>query len=195
MLTPAREVGGDLYDYFMLDERRLFVLIGDVSGKGLPASDLHGRQQGALQGRDAARAERRHRQHHGPANAELSRDNAQQLFVTAFACILDLDSGVLDVLQRRPRQPLPAAHGPAAGGASSDGDGPPLCAIDDFAYRSATLRWRRGDVLCLMTDGVTDAQDAAARCTAARAAAVARRAGRQRGAMTARGVVEAMSAT
>ena len=37
-MTPAREVGGDLYDYFMLDDDRLFLLIGDVAGKGLSAS-------------------------------------------------------------------------------------------------------------------------------------------------------------
>ena len=50
-MTPAREVGGDLYDFFMLDDDRLFFLIGDVAGKGLSAEHLHGGQQGALQER------------------------------------------------------------------------------------------------------------------------------------------------
>ena len=63
-MVPAREVGGDLYDYFMLDGRRLFLLIGDVAGKGLSASIFMAISKALVQERDAAHGRRRHRQAH-----------------------------------------------------------------------------------------------------------------------------------
>jgi len=160
-LTPAREVGGDLYDFFMLDRDRLFLLIGDVAGKGLSASifmavskalykGLMIRSPGADIG-DIMRA----------ANAEVSRDNAEMLFVTVFAAILDLRSGELAYCNAGHENPYRMRPASAQPERIADGDGPPLCAMDDFGYRSARLRLGPGDLLCFLTDGVAEAQNPA----------------------------------
>ncbi|HMO46233.1 MAG TPA: CHASE2 domain-containing protein [Rubrivivax sp.] len=159
-LQPAREVGGDLYDFFMLDARRLFLLIGDVAGKGLSASIFMAvskalyksamlRAPDAELGAIMAEAER-----------EVSRDNPDNLFVTAFAAILDLHSGELHYCNAGHDNPyrLHAAH--AEPQRIADGDGPPLCAVPGFDYRASSCRLLRGEMLCLITDGVTDAQAA-----------------------------------
>jgi serine phosphatase RsbU (regulator of sigma subunit) len=93
-LEPAQEVGGDLYDFFRLDADRLVFLIGDVSGKGLPGSlfmavskSLY-KSTALRRGGEIAHLMRE-------ANAEISRDNAEMLFVTVWAGVLDARSGVL----------------------------------------------------------------------------------------------------
>jgi adenylate cyclase len=160
-LTPAREVGGDLYDFFMLDDDRLFLLIGDVSGKGLSASifmavskalykGLITRSPGADIG-DIMRQ----------ANAEVSRDNAEMLFVTMFAAVLELDSGELRYCNAGHENPYRLRPGAPELKRIVDGDGPPLCAVSDYDYRSACAQLAPGEMLCLMTDGVTEAQDPA----------------------------------
>jgi adenylate cyclase len=156
-LTPAREVGGDLYDYFMLDERRLFLLVGDVAGKGLSASIFMAVSK-ALYKSAMLRA---------PcadigaimsdANAEVSRDNPEMLFVTAFAAILDLQSGELNYCNAGHDNPYRLHPAQAGLGRIEDGDGPPLCAMADFDYAGARCQLRPGETLCLMTDGVTEA--------------------------------------
>ena len=94
LLEPARAVGGDYYDCFMLDASRLCLAIGDVSGKGLPASLFM-----AISKTLTGTLTRRHRQ---PGEAlqdieiELNRDNCECLFVTAFVGILDVDTGQLE---------------------------------------------------------------------------------------------------
>jgi serine phosphatase RsbU (regulator of sigma subunit) len=158
-LTPAREVGGDLYDYFMLDDDRLFLLIGDVAGKGLSASifmavskalykGLMIRTPGADVG-DIMTA----------ANAEVSRDNVEMLFVTVFAAILDLRSGELAYCNAGHENPYLLRPGSDRPERIADGDGPPLCALADYDYRSARRRLVPGELLYLMTDGVTEAQN------------------------------------
>ena len=161
VLMPAREVGGDLYDFFRLDERRLFLLIGDVAGKGLSASIFMAVSKALYKGAMLRAPEADIGRIMSAANAEVSRDNAQALFVTAFAAILDLDSGELHYCNAGHDNPywLPAEGSGVR--RIEDGDGPPLCALDGFAYRSASCRLQPGDVLCLMTDGVLEAQNAA----------------------------------
>jgi adenylate cyclase len=157
-LEPARAVGGDLYDFFPVDCDRVVFLVGDVSGKGVPGSlfmavskalckssvlRLHG---------DVAAAMRE-------ANAEISRDNPEALFVTAWAAALDARTGAV--------QYCSAGHEPALvlGGESprrlGQATGPPLCVLDDFPYVAASCALREGETLCLVTDGVTEAMNTA----------------------------------
>jgi len=161
MLLPAREVGGDLYDFFRLDERRLFLLIGDVAGKGLSASIFMAVSKALYKSAMLRAPDADIGGIMSAANAEFARDNAQALFVTAFAAILDLDSGELRYCNAGHDNPywLPADGSDVR--RIEDGDGPPLCALDDFDYRSASCRLAPGDLLCLMTDGVLEAQNAA----------------------------------
>ena len=160
-LTPAREVGGDLYDYFMLDDDRLFLLIGDVAGKGLSASIFMAVSKALYKGLMIRTPGANIGDIMTAANAEVSRDNVEMLFVTVFAAILDLRSGELAYCNAGHENPYLLRPGSAQVERISDGDGPPLCAMSDYDYRSACRRLAPGELLCLMTDGVTEAQDAA----------------------------------
>jgi serine phosphatase RsbU (regulator of sigma subunit) len=160
-LTPAREVGGDLYDYFMLDDDRLFLLIGDVAGKGLSASIFMAVSKALYKGLMIRTPRANIGDIMTAANAEVSRDNVEMLFVTVFAAILDLRSGELAYCNAGHENPYLLRPGSAQVERIADGDGPPLCAMSDYDYRSACRRLAPGELLCLMTDGVTEAQDSA----------------------------------
>ena len=159
VLEPAREVGGDLYDFFMLDRDRLFLLIGDVSGKGLPGSlfmavskSLY-KSTALRRGRDVAAMMRE-------ANAEISRDNTEAMFVTVFAATLDASTGTLEYCTAGHDQPYLISRDGGALTQLAQGGGPPLCVLDDFPYEAANCRLQPGATLCLVTDGITDARNA-----------------------------------
>ncbi len=95
------------------------------------------------------------------ANAEVSRDNPEMLFVTAFAAILDLDTGELAYCNAGHDNPYLFGAPDATVRRIADGDGPPLCVVDDFAYAGARCQMQPGEWLCVVTDGVTEAQRAA----------------------------------
>jgi serine phosphatase RsbU (regulator of sigma subunit)/CHASE2 domain-containing sensor protein len=197
-MTPAREVGGDLYDFFRVDEDRLFFLIGDVSGKGVSASLFMAVGKALCKSITLRNPRAPISELMRAANEELSRDNPELFFVTAFAGILDLDSGALAYSNAGHDNPYlmssrrKACPGPDPGPGPIDGTlpteftsltdvpsltdvtqpidatdvtrltdagGPPLCTVDDFPYLSAHQPLQSGDLLCLVTDGVTDAQN------------------------------------
>jgi serine phosphatase RsbU (regulator of sigma subunit)/CHASE2 domain-containing sensor protein len=156
-MRPAREVGGDLYDFFLLDDERLFVLIGDVAGKGLPASLFMAvakalvksaalgdcREVGVL----AARA-----------NAEICRDNPELLFVTAVFAVFHLADWDVEFVAAGHESPYRVAADGAVERLPAEG-GPPLCAVDDYPYPTERCRLAPGEALVFFTDGVTEAMD------------------------------------
>jgi serine phosphatase RsbU (regulator of sigma subunit) len=160
-MATAREVGGDLYDFYPLDDHRLFFLIGDVSGKGLSASIFMAVSKALYKTTVLRAAEGSIGEYMSEANAEVSRDNSEQFFVTAFAGILDLESGELAYCNAGHDSPWVLVPGVAGAPRLEARGGPPLCAIDHYAYRSARYRMRPGELLCLVTDGVTEAQNPA----------------------------------
>ncbi|HLW13382.1 MAG TPA: CHASE2 domain-containing protein [Casimicrobiaceae bacterium] len=158
-MEPAQEVGGDLYDFYLLDENRLFFMLGDVSGKGLSASIFMAvskalckstmlRSTGADLGALLSQA-----------NLEVERDNPGALFVTVFAGVLDLRSGQLDYCNAGQENPWRVRAGGGEVTRLTEGGGPPLCVVDDFAYRAARTQLQPGDLLCIVSDGVTEAHD------------------------------------
>jgi sigma-B regulation protein RsbU (phosphoserine phosphatase) len=156
VLRPARSVGGDLYDV-LDDGNSLWLLIGDVSGKGVGAAMFmavtktlfHALAPGCA---SAAEAVTR-------LNRELARDNERAMFVTVFAARLELASGELEFVNagHNPTYRLAADNGalPLAGPVF-----PALGAVEDQPYGSTAVRLARGDALLLYTDGVVEAQDA-----------------------------------
>ena len=157
LLEPARAVGGDYYDCFMLDERRLCLVIGDVSGKGIPASlfmAISKTLTGTLARREAdlALAMR-------AVETELNRENPEFLFVTAFIGVLDVDSGELEFVCAGHDAPLLLRAGLVAHLNTLPSSGPPLCAVGDYPFEAARQQLQPGDLLCLFTDGVTEASD------------------------------------
>jgi adenylate cyclase len=164
LTEPAREVGGDLYDFFKPDADRLFVLIGDVSGKGLPASLFMAVSKALYKSLALRAAGEREAVDAGAlmqaANAELSRENPATLFVTAFGGVLNLRTGHLEYCNAGHDIPSTLAPGRATLGRLEDAWGPPLCAMEGFRYTAAGYDLQPGETLVLVTDGVPEAMDA-----------------------------------
>jgi CHASE2 domain-containing sensor protein/serine phosphatase RsbU (regulator of sigma subunit) len=156
LLEPARTVGGDFYDCFRLDRDRVFLVVGDVSGKGLPAALFMASvksqlKSAALRGGDVGAILTL-------AEEEIAHENPEQLFVTAFAAIFDVASGELAFANAGHEPPFVRAPGEAPARLGPSG-GPPLGALDGFAYPSAIHRMVPGEWLCVVTDGATEAMN------------------------------------
>jgi adenylate cyclase len=159
LMEPARVVGGDLYDFYMLDRNRLFFIIGDVSGKGLPAS-LFMAVTKAMAKSIALNEGLNVRTILNKVNVELARENPEMLFVTACAAILDAEQGSLEYCIAGHDAPWKIGLGGKVTRLSGEGN-PALCVVEDFDYPLETEQLARGDTICVVTDGVTEAMNAA----------------------------------
>ncbi|MBI3928357.1 MAG: SpoIIE family protein phosphatase [Armatimonadetes bacterium] len=157
VIQPAREVGGDLYDFFFLDEHHLFMLVGDVSGKGVPAALFMAVTKTlfkatATRGLSIAEVMTR-------VNRELCEDNDSGMFVTAFCALLDTRTGSMEYSNGGHN--LPYVVHPEAGGLSvvprTGGMG--LGVMEDVEFQTGNLELAPGDALFLYTDGVVEAMD------------------------------------
>ncbi|WP_343850147.1 SpoIIE family protein phosphatase [Rhodanobacter soli] len=154
-LRPARAVGGDLYSYFMLDPQRFFVMVGDVSDKGIPAA-LFMAQTITLAKALAPRAQT-------PQNLlrllnlELCRGNDSCMFVTLLCGLLDTGNGSL-VLASAGHEP-PILCGRGAPQLLDFPTGAVLGLYEDSDYPEHRLRLRQGETLLMYTDGITEASD------------------------------------
>jgi serine phosphatase RsbU (regulator of sigma subunit) len=156
-LEPAEAVGGDLYDALMLDTHRFFFLIGDVSGKGVPASLFMALSKTLCK----SAALREHIPTHELlilVNEELSRENAANLFVAAVVGIIDISTGIMELCNAGHEAPILLRAGAAPCVLETAG-GPPLCILEDFLYTSGQVQLQGGDMIVMMTDGVTEAQN------------------------------------
>lgn len=161
LLVPAKDVGGDLYDFFMIDPRRLGFVVGDVSGKGLPASLFMAVTQ------TLTRSIAKHVDA-GPAvvaelaNSELASSNPEALFVTMLIGVLDLETGLLTLVNAGHDSPwLIHPDGSMAHlDSPPDAGGPPICMVDDFPYQAQQAQLAPGDALVMYTDGITEAMSA-----------------------------------
>jgi len=156
LMLPAKEVGGDFYDFFFLDETRLAVVVADVSGKGVPAALFMAITRTLLKATTlftpspAACLER--------LNAFLAAENDQMMFVTLLYGVLDLRSGRFTYAC--------AGHNPAllrhADGRveslATTGD-VALAVVEDAVFHERSAQLRPGDALLLYTDGITEAFD------------------------------------
>ena len=156
-MRPALEVGGDLYDFFLLPDDKLFVIAGDVSGKGLPAAMFMAVSK-ALAKSYALRTSGGLDLLMTVFNAEISRENPEQLFVTVFALVIDLRTGELEYCNAGHEPPL-LARSSGEFIVLNDGGGPPLCVMEDFPYEHARVVLEPGDRLVLMSDGITEAMN------------------------------------
>lgn len=157
IIEPAKEVGGDLYDYFMIDDRHLFFLIADVSDKGVPAA-LFMAVSKTLFGTHASQADRPIAEVMRRVNKELSAENPWQMFVTAFACVLDIETGEVQYCDGGHEPPFILPLGKDVETVKKE-SGPALCFFEDVQYKPGTIQLRPGDSLVLYTDGVTEAMN------------------------------------
>lgn len=155
-LIPAREVGGDFYDFFFIDEDHLFVAVGDVSGKGVPAALFMALTATVLRvtgGGQKATVDTLMSQ----VNAEVCRGNDACMFVTAFCGILNVPTGQFDYSNAGHNLPYLVSNGVVT--ALPKTKGIALGVADSVRYQSGTLNLKAGDRLVMFTDGVTEAMD------------------------------------
>ena len=157
-IRPAQDVGGDLYDFFLIDENRLCMMIGDVSDKGIPASLFMAMVRSAfkicaLQNRGSVDAILR------TVNRFVYENNESQMFVTMFAGILDLRTGVIEYSDGGHEPPFILCRGRGVQLFEKE-NGLALGFLDDFEYKLGTIQLNPGDALVLYTDGVNEAMNA-----------------------------------
>jgi sigma-B regulation protein RsbU (phosphoserine phosphatase) len=157
VLDSAKEVGGDFYDYYALDDDRIFLVIGDVSGKGVPASLVMAVTMTLFKA--YARPERSPAEVAAKVNDKLAEGNDTGLFVTAFCAVLDLRTGVVRYANAGHNPPL-VLRGAGEADFLPRLGGLVLGAMPDYPYRTGSLTLAAGDTLVLFTDGVTEAMDA-----------------------------------
>ena len=155
-LEPAREIGGDFYDFFLLKDDQLLFTIGDVSGKGIPAALFMAVTKTLIKGiagNDLELSEVFRR-----VNLELCQDNEAMMFTTAFCGILDLTSGELRYTNAGHLPPLLVRRGNAAEWLKIPA-GTALAIDEEAHYQTKVTTLQPGDMIVLYTDGVTEAMD------------------------------------
>ena len=151
-IRPAREVGGDLYDYFMTDADHLFFTIADVSGKGVPAALFMMRGKELI--KSSAAGGRSPGQIAKAVNDELCKNNEEGLFITAFFGILELSTGKLTYARAGHEQPFLKRGGKAE--KISEESNFVLGLFDSFDFEEDSLVLEPGDSLLLYTDGLNE---------------------------------------
>ncbi len=154
LLDPAREVGGDFYDFFFIDDDHLCFVVGDVSGKGVPAALFMAVTKTII--KSIAGITSSPAQIIEKVNGELSENNESCMFVTLFLGVIDIRSGECKCTNAGHNPPmiyrqdesievLDQRHGPVAG------------AMEGLSYGEHSFRLAAGEQLLMYTDGVTEA--------------------------------------
>ncbi len=155
--VPAREVGGDLYDVFETDDGEVALVLGDVSGKGLPAALLMGVVQGAVRASCGTGAAANHQQAAERLNHLLCMKTARERFVSLFWCFFDRQASVLRYINAGHLPPLLVR---CCGGGEIirlDEGGPVLGLLPGARYTQAIQPVQPGDLLIVFSDGILEA--------------------------------------
>lgn len=155
-MHTAKEVGGDFYDFYMLDDNTVAFLIADVSGKGIPAAMFMMKAKTII--KDLAESGLKVDEIFTRANEKLCENNDAGMFVTAWMAIVDLKTGIMSVAN--------AGHNPPiirrAGGTfayEKQRAGFVLAGMEGLRYKKSEIQLAPGDQIYLYTDGVTEATD------------------------------------
>lgn len=157
-MTPAKEVGGDFYDFFMVDDRHLAIVMADVSGKGVPAAlfMVIGKtliKDHTQPGRDLGEV-------FSEVNDLLCESNSEGLFITAFEGVLDLVSGEFRFVNAGHEMPFISRAGKPFE-VFKIRPGFVLAGMEGIRYKAGVLELQPGDKIFQYTDGVTEATSAA----------------------------------
>lgn len=155
-MKPAKGVGGDFYDVFLIDNDRFCFLVADVSGKGVPAAlfmtlaKTHIKNYMMLNMPIGDVAEL--------VNNRLNEDNEEELFVTAFVCVLDTRNNRLTFVNAGHNKPFISRNKGPFKQVECQVDFV-LGIMEEMPYREQSMELLPGDRFCLYTDGVTEAFD------------------------------------
>lgn len=152
-MTPAREVGGDFYDFFMIDERHLAIVVADVSGKGVPAALF------MVIGKTLIKDHSQNGKALGDVFADvnnlLCESNSEDLFITAFEGVLDLVTGEFNYVNAGHEMPFLLQNGKFE--AVRIKPCFVLAGMEDMQYKAGSIMMQPGDKIFQYTDGVTEA--------------------------------------
>ena len=156
-MDPAKEVGGDFYDFFLIDDDHLCMVMADVSGKGVPAALFMMAskiilQNNAMLGKNPA-------QILTDTNNAICSDNREELFVTVWLGILELSTGKLTAANAGHEYPV-VKHANGSFELYRDKHGFVIGGMDGIKYKEYELQFERGSKLFLYTDGVPEATNA-----------------------------------
>ncbi len=156
-LFPARAVGGDLYDFFYLDENHLFISVGDVSGKGIPAALFMAVTQTLI--KSIAKQEKDPASILYAVNNSLAKENDVCMFVTLFCGILHVHSYEFIYTNAGHENPILSRHGEVIKALELP-KGLALGIMEGAKYINKSIQLKSCDTILLYTDGVTDAVSA-----------------------------------
>lgn len=164
IMHPAREVGGDLYDCFPLDQRTLCVAVGDVSDKGMPAALFMARARSLLRAAtlqfiDATGRQPLPSEIAAVMNAELCKNNPLCMFVTLFFGFLDLETGLLRYVNAGHVRPF-LLHADRLAVELACVNDPPLGVIEAARFRNSELSIAPGEGMVIVSDGMPDMMNA-----------------------------------
>lgn len=153
-MRPAKTVGGDFYDFVTLDDRRVGLLIADVSGKGMPAALAMARLLGdfRLHAHDVASPAELLRR----LNAHQAQRSQRGMFCSLCYLVLDLATG--EVVYANAGHPPPLRLGRDGGAPLAEASGPPAGILDDTRYTDDRVTLAPGESLVLYTDGIHEAR-------------------------------------
>lgn len=156
ILEPARDVGGDLYDFFFVDDNNLCITVGDVSGKGVPASLFMAITRTLLRARMDKHA--KVEEVISAMNNELCMENDSAMFVTLFLGLLNVETGKLVYCNAGHNYPyIRKADGKVVELKGTHGT--PLGAMPDLVYGSSETNLDHKDTFLLYTDGISESID------------------------------------
>jgi serine phosphatase RsbU (regulator of sigma subunit)/CHASE2 domain-containing sensor protein len=156
-MRPAKDIGGDFYDCFAIDDNRLAVLIADVSGKGVPAALFMMKAQSVIRNETFSGTEMSAGYILAAANNELCRGNDASMFVTVFMAIYDKKNGKLEFANAGHNPPI-AVTGREARRLDVERNFV-LGAFEGMEFPSQSVSFGEGDSLVLYTDGVTESMN------------------------------------
>jgi sigma-B regulation protein RsbU (phosphoserine phosphatase) len=152
-MVAAKEVGGDFYDFFMIDQDRLGFVIGDVSGKGVPAAIFMAVSRTLIRATGLKGLPADECMNY--VNNLLCNESVSCMFVTVFYGILNTSTGEIEYVNGGHNPPY-VLSGSEIRKVEMTG-GPILGCVEDFNYKSKKLQLKPGERLFLFTDGVTEA--------------------------------------
>jgi sigma-B regulation protein RsbU (phosphoserine phosphatase) len=156
VLEPAREVGGDFYDLFLIDDRHFCFCVGDVAGKGVPSALFMAVTKTLIKSRAANDLSPASILSH--VNSELCQNNESCMFVTVFLAILDLETGEM-LFANAGHNPPYVRRSDGSLERLSKRHGPIVGAAEGIAYTQGEIELEPDDLVLLYTDGVTEAAD------------------------------------
>lgn len=155
-MTAAKEVGGDFYDFFLIDQDHLGVVIGDVSGKGVPSAIFMAVSRTLM--RATALKGIPPQECLGYVNRLLCRESVSSMFVTMFYAILTMSTGELVYSNGGHNAPYLIHSGGEVSPVELTGD-MALGLFEEIEYKNKSFTMKKGDFLVLYTDGVTEAMN------------------------------------